>query len=379
VPLGEKPAAWSTSSAPSIRAPRPGASRGTRLPFHARIAATMNAPPIRYAQTRDGVNIAFYVLGRGPPVVHLYPHVTSHMALGWRVPGQRRFIEGLARHLTVIGLDWRGCGLSDVDIPGLTLDLLCEDIAAVLRHLGISRTGFCAWGFAGMFALAFAAKFPSSVGRLVIGEVNVGRSEVHRALLRLGDSSQQLEARARLSLVIGSKELQEDLEPLAALHDATMFTKNSSLFRDFILATDLSPFLANVVAPTLFLHAVDDALMPISAAQALLTTMSHAALRPVPGISPVSVHRDPGALTAAIDFLLASDEAARAKAVPASLSGREVEVLQLLALGKTNQQIADELVLSLFTVNRHVSNIYSKTGVANRAEAASFANRHGLV
>jgi two-component system, NarL family, response regulator LiaR len=55
-----------------------------------------------------------------------------------------------------------------------------------------------------------------------------------------------------------------------------------------------------------------------------------------------------------------------------------VEVLRLVAAGKSNQQIADELVISLFTVNRHVSNIFAKTGAANRAEAASYATRQGL-
>jgi DNA-binding NarL/FixJ family response regulator len=62
-----------------------------------------------------------------------------------------------------------------------------------------------------------------------------------------------------------------------------------------------------------------------------------------------------------------------------SLSRREVEVLRLIAAGKSNKQIADELVLSLFTVNRHVSNIYAKTGAANRAEAAAYAAKQGLI
>jgi DNA-binding NarL/FixJ family response regulator len=60
------------------------------------------------------------------------------------------------------------------------------------------------------------------------------------------------------------------------------------------------------------------------------------------------------------------------------LSPREIEVLRLLAAGRSNQQIADELVISLNTVNRHVSNIYAKTGAANRAEAAAYATRRGL-
>jgi DNA-binding CsgD family transcriptional regulator len=64
---------------------------------------------------------------------------------------------------------------------------------------------------------------------------------------------------------------------------------------------------------------------------------------------------------------------------PNGLSEREVEVLRLVAAGRTNQQIADELVISLNTAARHVSNIFGKTGVANRAEAASYAHSRGLV
>ena len=60
------------------------------------------------------------------------------------------------------------------------------------------------------------------------------------------------------------------------------------------------------------------------------------------------------------------------------LTAREVEVLRLLAMGKSNAQIADELVISPNTVNRHVSNIYAKSGAANRVEAAAYATRNGL-
>jgi DNA-binding NarL/FixJ family response regulator len=62
----------------------------------------------------------------------------------------------------------------------------------------------------------------------------------------------------------------------------------------------------------------------------------------------------------------------------AGLSTREVEVLRLLAAGKSNAQIADELVISLNTVRRHVSNIFAKIGVENRTEAASYAHRNSL-
>ena len=64
---------------------------------------------------------------------------------------------------------------------------------------------------------------------------------------------------------------------------------------------------------------------------------------------------------------------------PAGLTEREVEVLRLIAAGKSNREIAEELVISLNTVFRHVSNIFTKIGAANRVEAASYATRHGLV
>jgi DNA-binding NarL/FixJ family response regulator len=66
---------------------------------------------------------------------------------------------------------------------------------------------------------------------------------------------------------------------------------------------------------------------------------------------------------------------------PDDLTGREVEVLRLIAVGKSNQEIGQELVLSRRTVERHISNIYEKIGASGkvaRATAAAYALRHGL-
>jgi DNA-binding CsgD family transcriptional regulator len=69
---------------------------------------------------------------------------------------------------------------------------------------------------------------------------------------------------------------------------------------------------------------------------------------------------------------------AAALAWPAGLTSREVQVLRLIAAGRSNQAIAETLYISPNTVLRHVSHIYAKTGVANRAEAAAYATRQGL-
>jgi DNA-binding NarL/FixJ family response regulator len=63
---------------------------------------------------------------------------------------------------------------------------------------------------------------------------------------------------------------------------------------------------------------------------------------------------------------------------PMGLSAREVQVLRLISTGLTNRAIAERLVLSERTVDRHVSNILGKLGAATRTAATAFAFEHGL-
>ena len=79
---------------------------------------------------------------------------------------------------------------------------------------------------------------------------------------------------------------------------------------------------------------------------------------------------------------LARVEALREKPAPRPAGGltvREVEVLRLVASGKTNREVAADLVISERTVARHVSNIFDKLGVSSRAAATAYAYEHGLI
>lgn len=67
---------------------------------------------------------------------------------------------------------------------------------------------------------------------------------------------------------------------------------------------------------------------------------------------------------------------ARPRRHPAGLTGREVEVLRLIARGRSNRQVAAELVISPKTVGAHIEHIYAKAGVSTRAGAALFAMEH---
>jgi ATP/maltotriose-dependent transcriptional regulator MalT len=75
-------------------------------------------------------------------------------------------------------------------------------------------------------------------------------------------------------------------------------------------------------------------------------------------------------------------DALSARVAPSSaggLTGRELEVLRLVASGKTNRTIADELVISEKTVARHMSNIFTKLGLSSRSAATAFAYEHDLI
>jgi DNA-binding CsgD family transcriptional regulator len=84
---------------------------------------------------------------------------------------------------------------------------------------------------------------------------------------------------------------------------------------------------------------------------------------------------------AAVDAVLraAGHRVARRSALPGGLTRREVDVLVLLARGRSNPEIAAELVISRKTVSAHLEHIYAKLAVTTRTEAALFAMQHGLV
>ena len=93
---------------------------------------------------------------------------------------------------------------------------------------------------------------------------------------------------------------------------------------------------------------------------------------------------DPGYLATLLRAFGQADAAPprRAAAPPGlaePLTERELEVLRLLAAGRSNQRIAHELVVALDTVKKHVTHVLGKLGAANRTEAAARARQLGLI
>src|SRR3972149_2970127 len=79
-------------------------------------------PRIQYAQTSDGVSIAYWTLGEGLPLGYMDLGGFSHIQLEWEVPAFRRVYERMAQKRMVVRYDSRGCGLSARDVDDYSLE-----------------------------------------------------------------------------------------------------------------------------------------------------------------------------------------------------------------------------------------------------------------
>src|SRR5437870_577094 len=131
------------------------------------MSATME-PRIQYAKTSDGVRVAYYTLGDGPPLVHirlLFSHLTAELGLG---RGESLLREA-SRISTVVRYDHRGFGLSDRAAADFSLDALCLDLEAVVARLGLRRFYITTdIPPASLIAINYAARHPDKVSRMAL-------------------------------------------------------------------------------------------------------------------------------------------------------------------------------------------------------------------
>ena len=137
----------------------------------------MDAPPIQYARTDDGVNIAYWTLGDGPVLVHEQIPALSHLEFEWQHPSLRTWYERLAQSFTVVRFDHRGRGLSDRDLSDLSLDAHVRDLDAVIAAVGPPRFSLLGIQLMGPVVIAYAADHHETVESLVLLDSSGGRGD----------------------------------------------------------------------------------------------------------------------------------------------------------------------------------------------------------
>ena len=337
-------------------------------------------PRIRQARTRDGVEIAHYAIGRGAPLVYLPWAIVSHAAKEWEYREQRHWLKRLATKRRVVRLDHRGTGLSDRRAP-FTAQGGVDDIDAVVRQEGLQRFALLGQLHSAVPAILYAVRFPERVSHLVLwcGFAN------YREFL---ESSPPLQA-ARAA---ADKDWDTYTELIAqqatGWNDGTHARRLAAYLRECATAehylrcidhfgsVDLTPKLIELRMPVLVLQPREAAFPTLDVAKRLAGAIPDARLTLLEGATLVPFLGHVDAVAAILDQFLAD---ADARARPEGLTEREIEILERLAGGYSNQGIARELAISTRTVERHIGNVYLKIGAHNRAQATAYAIRKGLV
>jgi len=123
----------------------------------------MDAPPIQYCRTVDGVNIAYLERGNGHPLIMLPNHPYSHVQLEWGP-----WYDELAESCRVIRYDGRGNGSSDREVGDLSIATLLRDLEAVIEALELPRAALMGISVSSGIAARYAALHPERVSRLIL-------------------------------------------------------------------------------------------------------------------------------------------------------------------------------------------------------------------
>jgi class 3 adenylate cyclase len=125
-------------------------------------------PRVQYARSKDGVNIAFWAMGEGEPLVIMPSMPVSHIEYEWQVPSWRNWYERLGQRRRLIRYDGRGMGLSDRKSIDYSLETMHLDLEAVVDRLGLETFALLAAYHPGPIAIDYAARHPERVSHLLL-------------------------------------------------------------------------------------------------------------------------------------------------------------------------------------------------------------------
>jgi pimeloyl-ACP methyl ester carboxylesterase/DNA-binding CsgD family transcriptional regulator len=352
------------------------------------------APHIRFCRSADGARVAFATGGEGPPLVQT-PTWLTHLELDWSSAAWRPWIDELTRHHTLVRYDLRGCGLSDrtpAD-PACSLQAWVADLEAVVDALGLERFPLLGLCQGGAIAVAFAARHPERVSRLVLYG-----SYVQGALVADQTSKEAREALALAQLIesgwgravpafreVFACMLMPEASPAVARALAEMERECATpeaatrLWMAFH-RLDVAEAARRLSCPTLILHAQGDGMVPFAEGQRLATLVPEGRFVPLAGRNHILQQGEPAwsRFWPEVHRFLGQD----GDGLPASrwggLTPRERSILDQIARGRSNTEIADLLGIHAKTVRNHITSIFRKLGVRRRAEAIVQARDAGL-
>lgn len=258
---------------------------------------------IRYRRSQDGVRLAWTSVGQGPPLMKA-ANWLSHLEYDWQSPIWRHLFEGLARDHTLIRYDARGNGLSDWDVPEVSLDAFVSDLEAVVDAAGLDRFPLLGISQGAAISIIYAIRHPERVSHLILyGGFAVGgfkrkpeeraKREAFATLMRVGWEDEAATIRDIFVSQLMPDATPEQRKLYAEQQRTTTSGECAARYLETVGNFDVRDLLGQVKAPTLVMHARGDLLNPLEEARRMAAGIPEARFIVLPGRNHVMSEGDP--------------------------------------------------------------------------------------
>lgn len=348
---------------------------------------------IRFCRSFDGARLAYAVTGNGPPLV-MTPFWFGHLELNWHSPVFRPWLDALSRDYALLRWDQRGCGLSDRDVADFSFEALVRDAQAVADAAGYQRFAMYGGNQGGAIAIEYAARHPQRVSHLALfnayargwlkrglGRAFEEENDARLKLIEVGWEREEPYYRQMLaSQHVAQGASQEELRHLTELVRQAVPARSLMALIRCMFAVDVTASAAALTCPVLVMHARSAPRVPFEEGRIVAGLVPGARFVPLDTSNNILLEREPAfkEFFAELRAFIPRSASAVSRERFAQLSARECEILERMAQGLDNAQIAAHLALSEKTVRNYISHIFDKLGVENRGQAIVLAREHGL-
>lgn len=343
---------------------------------------------IHFTTSFDGTRLAWALAGRGPLLVRT-PTWLSHLELDWVSPMSRHWINEFVSRHTLLRMDPRGVGMSDWDVEDISFEAMVRDLEAVVDAAGAERFALIGNSFAAAVAIAYAARHPERVSRLVVwgsycrgalrrepSAEQIERSRMLRRLAEIGWGTDDAAFRQVFASLLVPGATKEQWAWFTEKMRVCCTGRNAARYLAMMEAVDVQELARQVRCPALVLHSRHETRNPYDEGRLTAALLPHAEFVTLDSANHILLPDEPAwaHLVAELRRFLPGG---RDAGVFQALTGREREVLELIARGLANDEIAASLRLSSKTVGNHITRIFAKAGVGSRAQAIVRAREAG--